>query len=220
MDDFVKSILQISKLQLSFLINQTTSLTLNDLDNSISEMISEKANHIMKTKPKYWEFLLSYELLKVILKDLVSKYKVLNSLKETKLASDISIMDLLVDDAISKTYKNFTNELTEKWLTAMGEPGKQGDAQLIIKSIFNIHGLCMQVINWETQLRSVYTHSYKVQERKEAYTGWTYVYITTIKDFYFKLKKYIESDFEGDLDIHTIMDSPDSVKEYIKKYNL
>jgi hypothetical protein len=220
MDDFVKSILQISKLQLSFLINQTSPLALKVLDNSISKMISEKANRIIQTKPKYWEFLLTYELLRVILKDLVSKYKVLNSLNETKLVSDKFIMNLLLDDSISGSINIFTNELTKNWLIAMGEPGKQGDAQLIKESIFRLHGLCIQVINWETELRSVYTNSYKVQEQKRAFTGWTFVYITAIKDFYFKLKKYIESNFEGDLDIHTILDGPDSVKEYIKKYNL
>lgn len=217
MDDFVKSILQIKTLQQSFLINQTTSLKLKNSDNSISVRISEKANHIIQTKPENWEFLLTYELLKIILNDLVSSYKNLNSIKETKLASDKFIMNLILDVSILDLTDIFTNELTKNWLIAMGEPGKQGDAQLIKKSIFRLHEISMQVMNWETELRSIYSNTIEVQESKRANNGWTLVYITAVKDVYFKLKKYIESNFEGNLDIQTTMDSPDSLKEFLKK---
>ncbi len=137
---------------------------------------SAEAQRLAREKPKYWEFLLTAELLTTKLGSIrrrLERLKAGLAHVPSRLMSGrdfLSWVEVKIADLIRlvEALKLQLPAFHEAW----GEPGKPGDAYEIRTSVSDFVQLCGQLVDWEEDLRAVMPPE-QVRSLKKTMTGFT-----------------------------------------------
>lgn len=118
---------------------------------------SEQAQEIARDKPRFWEFLLTEELLRSKFTEVKRRYveieqgRVFQKAKELKLRETTKWMQLKLQD-LTKLIELFGVVVPEEIPASWGKPGEPGDAIAIKRSVDKLIAGCNELLDWETDI--------------------------------------------------------------------
>jgi len=179
------------------LLNRSRACTLDPITEYSNE--SEKAQRIAREKPKFWEFLLTAELIKSKLADVRRRFdrqKTGLTPVLTRLISGRQFMDwvtIKMQDLVNLTKALDGNmaSIQASW----GPPGKPGDVHDLKNSVDDFIGLCYQLVEWEKEVLAT-TPPESLRRLKETMKGWTEVILLELE----RLPEELLLPFQGDVE--------------------
>lgn len=216
MDLFVNTIKQIGTLQKSFNKSLSKCVIKKHIKSNYSNVYSETSKQLIENKPTDWEFLLTNELLTIILEDLKEKNKLLNRIPRSKFCNEDDVMNLILSDFVENIFARFTFLISNQLIEAYGKPGESGNSDLITSTIFDIHDLCIQLINWEADLLSYSTNSKKVNQLIQDYR-YSDSLIIAIEEMILNNKKIIAGKSGDAFDFNIKIKVPENLKDFLKQ---
>lgn len=118
---------------------------------------SERAQEIARDKPRFWEYLLTEELLRNKFKEVKNRYaeieegRVFQKTRELEVRETWTWMQLKIRDLIN--LMDFFKKVAEIEIpTAWGKPGEPGDALAIKRSVDKLIQGCNELLDWETDV--------------------------------------------------------------------
>lgn len=215
MNTFVDALYQISDLQKSYEKRLTKEHSKKHVKDSYDNVYTAYTKNLINNKPKNWEILLTRELINIILGDLKEKNRFLNNIVATKLMSDLDFLSLINTDFPEDKRKQFSDLISNQLVKAYGKLGEEANAKQIATAIFDVHDCCIQMINWEADIRSAFTENKKINELKNVLVGYSSSYISALEDLLNSLNKYIGSNCEGDLDLNIKIKVSSNMAKYM-----
>jgi hypothetical protein len=137
---------------------------------------SQEAQRLVRERPKYWEYLLSAELLKTKLAEVRRQFERLKTGLVYVPLRPISAPDFFnwncakMEELLSLTtaLQGQLQAIQESW----GPPGTPGDVEKIRRSIDDFVQVCNGLLEWERDLRST-SPPEPLRRLKETMQGWT-----------------------------------------------
>lgn len=134
---------------------------------------SNEAYEVAVNKPPYWEYLLYFicirDLWKDVLEDsLIKKYKemIKNDNNENKVVLKFMVLSKMLNIKVALIHNSLNKLLTADAVRAFGEPGEEGNADLITvfadnviqiyKEIIDIYGSCLAVYYSDSKLYKIF----------------------------------------------------------------
>jgi hypothetical protein len=122
---------------------------------------TEAAKKIAFERPKYWEYLLTAELLKTRIQSIKREFYELDRGVLFRRSKRLSGMEFVkwvmtsMKDLLSLT-QALSNVINDDFrLVAWGKPGEPGDASLIKQASDRVYSLCRELLEWEIENRSI-----------------------------------------------------------------
>lgn len=193
------------------LLSRSRAGTLQPFSEFLS--VSPKAEQLAREKPKFWELLLSAELLSVRFADV--RYRVNRIRNGSKHVTPQPVTGLEFIELVGTKCSELINwsevcksqfvHIHESW----GPPGQPGDACAIKRSIDELIELCDHLVRWEEHLAGL-TPPDGVLKLKSILQGWTEYALAKIETLPEKLLAAFASgeEPEGTIEFQLTFDSP------------
>ena len=201
--------------QLSFLFSSLLKQKLEGklrADSYFSQE-SERAKELVRDKPRYWEYLLTEELLRSKLSVVDDKFndlkkgQIFQPVRSVKPRELLDLIQLKMTDLINLVdmLPSILAEFGEAW----GPTGVPGDAKLIHRTVQKIVDLSRELVNWEVDLLSIEPIP-ELKPLMETMKGWTEVVYREIKTIPEELAKpFLGSETPSGLyNIHLKIEAP------------
>jgi len=215
-------IIEICKHQLSVflreLINRKKQGKLKPLTEFVNETL--RAQQIALDRPRFWEFLLTEELLKCRLTEMKRSFDELQrglifkksvAMKGRDFISWVSARCKDLENLVRLIKLTVEEELPRSW----GPLGVAGDPIEILRAVNKLSDACTELVNWEIDLRSIIPPSafVKLQEQMK---GWTSQLISEVERLVEELgKPFRQPNPQGTYEINLVFKGPIGVDEYL-----
>ncbi len=193
-------------------------ISMISLDGFHEESLEVK--RLVIEKPKYWEFLLTLEVIKPKVESLKVKINELESdlhFSDPKLMKLTDFLDWMQEksnyflqlvDLFSRHYQSMKS--------AWGETGKPGNEVMIRKVVVKMVECCLKALDMDKEIKGLILPK-EIEDLKDFSGGWSKSITGCLIEFYEKLIYYFTSDFnpeESALDFKLTMAPPEKMSEF------
>lgn len=215
-------ITEIIKHQLSVFLKELISRKKEGKLRPLKEFTNEtvRARQIALDRPRFWEYLLTEELLRSKLTKVRRDFNDLQRGLIYKKSAPMKGHDLTAwlsskcNDLISLV-QLVNLALTEELRSSWGPPGKAGDAVEILRAVDKVILGCNELLNWEIDLRSVIMPKSFI-ELIEHMKGWTSELLIEVDKVPDELAKpFSQANPSGQYTINLVFKAPPSVTEFV-----
>jgi hypothetical protein len=189
------------------------------------EIESPAARQIALDKPKYWEYLLTVELLRTKMEEIKRDYKDLRRgliYRPSKILTSTDfitwIQQKLAD--LQAIMPLISTTVNEDLMAAFGKPGEPGDPLEIKRSVDKIIYGCKSFFEWEVELYFV-KFPEKLEHVKERMKGWTNDFVEESDRIHKELSKIFElPNPSGRYEIQLTFKAPEGTDEIVEEVRL
>lgn len=199
--------------------DETRKLLLNESDRTL---------YLALQKPKFWEYLLTAELLQTRFKALDKEF---SNLRKGLIFSRTIILDLAgFMEWVKPKFEDMTRimhvfmvTINEEFSVAWGPPGVPGDVRKILEAVTHIEGACNELLRWDIEMDSVMPPE-NCLALHEALKGCGFHVFQQFKAFPIQIQElFSKQDLVGIHEVRVVITAPPQLEEFqveLKKLKL